>query len=129
MVLLAANGVHHPLGEAFNKAPGALGFLFARLFHHVDARLRLQAQPLTNQAGAAFRGVAAVAGGLPRGAHGVVHIVVVASAVAVAVHRCVIGLPGPLVNGAVELAAHRNTIDGEQFRVTLLRNQRGTFRR
>ena len=63
----------------------------------------------------------ALAGGFPRRAHGVVGIVVVAGAVAVAVHGGAIALPDALVDLPVVLAACGYTIDLHQLRLALPR--------
>ena len=69
----------------------------------------------------------ALAGGFPRRAHGVVGIVVVAGAIAVAVHGGAIALPDALVDLPVVLAARGHAIDLHQLRLALPR--RGTLSR
>ena len=63
----------------------------------------------------------ALAGGFPRRAHGVVGVIVVAGAVAVAVHGGAIALPDTLVDLPVVLAARGHAIDLHQLRLALPR--------
>lgn len=56
----------------------------------------------------------AFAGGLPRRAHGVVGVIVVTGAIAVAVHGAGEVLPNALVNGTVKVAAQGHAIDRGQ---------------
>ncbi len=85
---------------------------------HVDAGQALQAQPFTDQRGAALGRLHALAGGLPGRAHGVVGVEVVAGAVAVAVHGAAVALPHTLVDLPVQVAAHHHFVDLQQGFVT-----------
>src|SRR5690606_26815603 len=75
---------------------------------------RLQPQPLAHQRRTPLGRVPAIAGGLPRRAHRVVVVVVVAGAVAVAVHRRAVLGPGARIDLAVVLAAHGDLVDPQQ---------------
>ncbi|MCY1543321.1 hypothetical protein D9M68_791340 [compost metagenome] len=82
----------------------------ATLLQYVDALVTLQAQPFTNQRSTALGRLRAIASRLPRRAHGVVRIEVVASAVAIALHRSVIALPDTLVDGPVEFSTQNHFV-------------------
>ena len=93
----------------------------ARQFQHVHAGIALQAQPFAHQRGTPLGRVLALAGGFPRRAHGVVGVIVVAGAVAVAVHGGAIALPDTLVDLPVVLAARGHAIDLHQLCLALPR--------
>ncbi|MNO73352.1 hypothetical protein D3C76_643150 [compost metagenome] len=119
----AGHGVIHLMGEVFlalaartvvaQACRQALEprHLVARRRQHVDVGLALQAQPFAHQRSTALGRMLAFTGSLPRRAHGVVGVVVVAGAIAVAVHGAREVLPHAFVDGAVEVAAQGHAID------------------